>query len=137
LDAITHICNFLRSCDSPRVNIRLQVSNNSLDFKAFLHSSILRDSGIINFPISFLIRGIMAESGFDFAAEIAEAKQAIPTMEGFTLVTCVPAQVRASYRWVRSHVQNSFIIHMHYDPNRGGEINCPCCPSCTFGAPDK
>ncbi|XP_052811888.1 uncharacterized protein LOC128239326 [Mya arenaria] len=37
-------------------------------------------------------------SGADFEAELAEAKDTIPTIEGFTLVTCVAAQVRASYR---------------------------------------
>lgn len=33
-----------------------------------------------------------------FEEELAEAKKTIPTMEGFTLVTCVPAQVRAGYK---------------------------------------
>ncbi|KAL4232939.1 hypothetical protein ACF0H5_007627 [Mactra antiquata] len=33
-----------------------------------------------------------------FEEELAEAKSTIPTIEGFTLVTCVAAQVRASYR---------------------------------------
>ncbi|KAH3724365.1 uncharacterized protein LOC127852309 [Dreissena polymorpha] len=32
------------------------------------------------------------------AAELEEAKHVIPTLEGFTLVTCVPAQVRAGYK---------------------------------------
>lgn len=31
-------------------------------------------------------------------AELAEAKEVIPTIEGCTLIACVPAQVRASYR---------------------------------------
>lgn len=30
--------------------------------------------------------------------ELAEAKKTISTMEGFTLVTCVAAQVRAAYK---------------------------------------
>lgn len=33
-----------------------------------------------------------------FEEELAEGKAVIPTLEGFTLVTCVPAQVRACYR---------------------------------------
>jgi hypothetical protein len=32
-----------------------------------------------------------------FEEELAEAKAVIPTLEGFTLVTCVRAQVRAGY----------------------------------------
>lgn len=35
---------------------------------------------------------------YSFTEELAEAKQTIPTLEGYTLITCVPAQVRASYR---------------------------------------
>ena len=31
-------------------------------------------------------------------AELAEAKDVIPTIEGCTLIACVTAQVRASYR---------------------------------------
>ena len=31
------------------------------------------------------------------AAELAEAKDVIPTIEGCTLIACVPAQVRVSY----------------------------------------
>lgn len=31
-------------------------------------------------------------------AELAEAKATIPTIEGYTMITCVAAQVRASYK---------------------------------------
>lgn len=40
----------------------------------------------------------MMTGDYDFEQELAEAKRTIPTLEGFTLVTCVKAQVRAGYK---------------------------------------
>jgi len=40
----------------------------------------------------------MVVPGVKMEEELAEAKKAIPLIEGYSLVTCVAAQVRSGYR---------------------------------------
>ena len=43
-------------------------------------------------------------------AELAEAKDVIPTIEGCTLIACVSAQVRVSYRYILPRGYKSFFM---------------------------
>ena len=44
-------------------------------------------------------------------AELAEAKDVIPTIEGCTLIACVSAQVRVSYRYRLARLLNKTPFH--------------------------